>query len=535
MLDLCIQNAQVVNGKNEEPYWADVGIVGDTIVQICPKDGPQCVTELQEKPAKRVIDAKGRTLTPGFIDIHCHSDAITFHPQKNPLRLRQGFTTEVIGNCGLGAAPVNPKYREQLRTYNNPYFSNIPIPYTWTTFDGYLQALQEQQPLLNTAALVGHGALRAAISGFENRQLTQEELEQMKGLLRESLEAGAFGMSTGLIYPPGTYANDQEILQLAKVVQEYDGLYSTHMRNESFHLVEAVQETLHVARETGVNTEISHHKAAGKKNFGKTAVTLDMIQKANEEGLRVHCDVYPYDASSTQFSAVLPPWALSGGVDALLERLGDPQTRSQIIADIKKEPATYENFYLHGGWDKILINECSVEEYVGKTVEQIAQEKGRDPFEMALDIIKDSSNNVMMIVFLLDEKEVASILKHPCSMVCTDGFPSFGRYHPRYIGSFVRVLEKYVKQEQLLTLPQAVYKMTGMPARKLGLSDRGVVEEGAKADLLLLDLPNVADHSDYLHHNAPATGVDYVIINGTIAVDEGVPQDVCAGKVLRRR
>ena len=523
MYDLLIKNGLVVDGQNQAPYTADIAVEGDTIVKI----------GTVEEPAKKVIDAEGKIVTPGFIDIHCHSDAIVFYPDKNPRRLQQGFTTEVIGNCGISAAPVNPKYLDLLEKYCAPYFSNIPLPYNWKTYEEYLKEVENYKPMLNTAALVGHGSLRVAIAGFDDRKLNDDEMEAMEKLLGDCLDDGAFGLSSGLIYPPGIFADDDEMLHLAKVVKEKGGVYTTHMRSESEELVESVQETLRVARLTGVNTEISHHKAAGRKNHGKVKTTLELIDKANKEGVHVNCDVYPYDAASTQFSAVLPPWALEGGVNKLLARLEDEDLRAKMIADIKNEEPDYESFYQLSGWDKILINECTVEKYVGKTVEQIAQENGKDPFEMALDIIKDSENNVMMIVFFMSSEDVSRVIQSPYSMICTDGFPSLGKYHPRYIASFIRVLEKYVKQEYLLSLPQAVYKMTGMPAEKIGLKDRGRLLEGMKADIVVMDFEKLHDNSDYDHHDAKADGIEYVIINGQTAVDDGVFHPICAGKVLR--
>lgn len=524
MYDILIKNGKIVDGQNHEPYDGDIAIEGDRIVGIGKIDGS----------AKRVIDAKGKFVTPGFIDIHCHSDAIVFHPEKNPLRLRQGFTTEVIGNCGISAAPVNPERLELLRKYCNPYYSNVPLSYDWVSYKQYLDQLEAHGPLLNTVGLVGHGSLRIAVSGFEARPLTPEEMEKMEELLRESLQEGAFGLSSGLIYPPGVFADQEEILRMAKIVWEEGGMYSSHMRSESDQLVEAVSETIQIARETGVNMEISHHKAQGVKNKGKTVKTLELIRQANEKGIPVNCDVYPYAAASTQFSAVLPPWALEGGVDQLISRLSDPEIRQRIIADIKNETPEYESFFQYAGsWDRILINECSVKEYQGKTVWQIAEEQGEDPSEMALDIIKNSGNNVMMIAFTMDEEDITRVLQDPYSIICTDGFPGLGPYHPRYTSAFVRVLEKYVKQTHLLSLPLAIHKMTEMPACKLGLTDRGVLLEQRKADILMIDMDRIHDNGDYTNYNAPADGIDWVIINGQVAVEDGVVQPVCAGRVLR--
>ena len=259
-----------------------------------------------------------------------------------------------------------------------------------------------------------------------------------------------------------------------------------------------------------------------------------MIEDANACGLEVHCDVYPYVTANTQFSSILPPWALAGGTDALLSRLRTPELRAQVIRDLKGEGAVFENLYLASGWDKILINECSAPEFVGKTIAQIAEERGADPFEAAMDVIVEGSNSAMMMIELMCEEDVAAVLKGRYSMACTDGFPSQGKCHPRYTASFIRVLEKYVRQERLLTLPEAIQKMTGLPAQKLGLPDRGRIAPGCKADLLLLNPERIHDTADYDHPDGLAQGLEIVMINGVLAMEQGKSTGVCAGRVLHR-
>lgn len=526
MLDFLIQNGRIVDGTGREPFYGSVGIQGDTIIFADAADH-------KAETARRTIDAEGLTVTPGFVDIHCHSDAVIFHPGKNRTRLLQGFTTEVIGNCGLSLAPVEATSLEDLRRYCAPFFSYMPVPYTWRSFSNYLAEVQRQRPLLNTAALVGHGTLRIAVAGMENRALTEEERRKMQAMLRESLEAGAFGFSTGLFYAPGIYSDEAEILALAEITAARHGLYATHLRSESSRLVQSVAETLAIAERTGVRTEFSHHKASGKPYFGTVQETLAMIAQANARGLETHCDVYPYVTANTQFSSLLPPWALAGGTDALLRRLADPTLRARMIRDLKGQGIAFENLSLLSGWDKILINECTPPDFEGKTVTEIAAQRRQDPFETALDIIVESGNSAMMIIELMCESDVRTVLASPYAMVCTDGFPSQGKCHPRYTASFIRVLEKYVKQESLLSLQEAVRKMTDLPARKLGLPDRGRLEQGCKADLLVMDLERLHDTSDYSHPSTLARGMEYVFINGMPAMDRGTDTDACAGRVLR--
>ncbi len=525
MYDLLIKNAMIVDGNNEVPYSADIAVEGDTIVKI---------GQIEEEARCR-IDAKGRLVTPGFIDIHCHSDAVIFQPGKNEKRLLQGFTTEVIGNCGISVAPISETYKESWDTYSKPLLSNMEVPYNWNSYEEYLQVVEMEGLCLNLAGLVGHGAVRAAVVGFADRKLEEEELDTARKLLAESMEAGAFGMSSGLIYPPGVYADEEEICSLAEVVKQYDGIYASHIRSESYGLLEAVKEAIRVAEKTGVSLELSHHKAAGKPNHGKTEQTLAMIKEARDKGLDVTCDVYPYDAASTNFNSILPPWALAGGIDKLMERLQNPETRVKLIEAMKDENPDWESFYQLTGWDKLYISECSVEKYMDKTVAQIAEEEHADPFEKALDILLESRNNTMMIVFFMSPEDVSRVIASPFSMICTDGFPSVKKSHPRYYGSCIRTLEKYVKQEYLLSLPQAIYKMSGMPAKKLGLKDRGVLKEGKKADLVIMDFAKLHDNATYERDKEVCDGIDYVVVNGKIAVEQGKLTSVYAGKVLRKR
>lgn len=525
MYDKIIKNGQIVNGKNEAPYLADIGIVGDTITAI---------GDLQNAEAKEVYDAANYWVTPGFVDCHCHSDAIIMHEKKNSKRIMQGITTEIIGNCGISPAPINPLYLDQLKKYCAPMYSNIDLAYNWENYGDYLDAIEKARPVLNVAALVGHGTIRAAVMGFSDRKPTSKEMDAMKEELRKCLSYGAVGMSTGLVYPPGFYSEHEELIELCRVLKDFKGVYTTHMRSETFKVVESVADTLELARSTGVNTQISHHKASGIKNKGKSYITLLMIAEANKEGLPVTCDVYPYTAASTQFSAVLPPYALEGGVEKLMQRLSDPEEKKRIKASMMDENAEFENISQNTTWDKIIISQCSVPQYEGKSVKQIAEEKSVDEYEATFSILLESKNQTMMIVYLMDEQDVANIIKSPYSMISSDGIPSLQKYHPRYIGAFARVLDYYTKKTHLLSLPEAICKMTKMPAEKFGLARRGVLEVGMLADIAVIDFENFRDNADYANFDGIADGIKMVFINGEVAVQDGEYTGLCAGRVLRR-
>lgn len=524
MFDIIIENALIINGKNETPYYGDIAVQGDGIAEI---------GDLGDADARERIDATGHIITPGFIDCHCHSDALILHEKKNPKRVVQGITTEIIGNCGISAAPVNPAYLDQLKKYCAPMFGNIDLPYDWRSFGEYLDTVKQAKPVLNVAALVGHGAIRTAVMGFDDRTPTEGEMEEMERLLQECLDQGAIGMSTGLVYPPGFYSQQPELVALAKVLKANDAIYTTHMRSETFKVVESVADSIDIARQSGVNFQISHHKASGYKNKGKSYTTVAMIEKAHEEGLNIHCDVYPYTAASTQFSAVLPPWALEGGVEKLMERLADPKARERIKADMQDEHADFENVSQNTTWDKIIISQCSVKKYEGKSVKAIAEEQGMDIYDTVFEILSTSRNNAMMILYLMDESDVSHIIKSKHSMISSDGIPSLAKYHPRYIGAFARVLDHYVKETYLLSLPEAVYKMTGLPAGKFGIAGRGVIEKGYKADLVMIDFAALRDNATYDDFDATADGIKLVMLNGKIAAREGVYTGLCAGEVLR--
>ena len=533
MLDYLITNGKIVDGSGKAPCYGEIGVEGDAITLVSenrPEGGPAS----DKPPSKTVIDAAGLTVTPGFIDIHCHSDAIIFHKKKNPKRLLQGFTTEVTGNCGISPAPVVPERLDLLKRYCAPTYANIPLPYDWKTLGDYLDAVEACEPVLNTATLAGHGSLRIAVAGFDDRQLTSDEFRTMGKLLEESLEQGAFGMSTGLFYTPGFFADEEEIITLAGILASHDAIYTTHMRSESEGLIPSIQETLRVTSATGVNTEISHLKASGRAHFGKVREALRLIGEARQSGLRVNYDVYPYVAANTMFASILPPWILEGGTEKMLSRLESSRIREETIRDLRNEGRHFENLYSLSGWDKILINECSVDAYVGKTIEQIAAENRQDPFEAALEVIRESGGNAMMIITLMSEQDVAEVLCGEYGIACTDGFPAEGKCHPRYTSSFIRILEKYVRQEHLLSLQEAVHKMSGMPAEKVGIRDRGLLKEGYKADILAFDMEHLTDNADYDRCDELATGMKYVMINGKLAMDNGVDRKICAGRVLRK-
>jgi N-acyl-D-amino-acid deacylase len=526
MYDVIIANGEIVDGSGQDSFYADIGIKDGKIVAI------GLLGELQ---AQERIDASGKVVAPGFIDIHCHSDSILFKKPQEVSKILQGVTTETIGNCGLSAAPVNPATLALLQKYTSAIFADGMLPWDWRSTGEFLARIEQEQPIGNVAALVGHGTVRIAVMGFDNRYPTPAEQAQMRCMVRESLAEGAFGLSSGLIYPPGVFSDEAEMIDLCREVAAVNGLYATHMRNEGTWMLEAVAETLRVSRQTGVAVEISHHKSAGQTNWGKVNQSLCLMEQAQSDGVAVHCDVYPYIASSTVLSAVLPPWMHEGGAEAMLERLAAPEHRNRVKQEFVSGLNGWDRFATGDNWQRIVVASCGTHhEYEGKSLADLAQSRGQQPADALFDILLEERGDVLMMAFLMCEEDVQRILRHPLSMVGSDAIPSQGKPHPRFYGTFPRILRKYVREEKVLTLSEAVRKMSALPAQKLGLRDRGLLQTNMVADIVVFDKELVADCAKYDDPCHYATGVDTVLVNGHAVVKNGEFTGKTAGKVLRK-
>jgi N-acyl-D-amino-acid deacylase len=414
----------------------------------------------------------------------------------------------------------------------------------WRTQGEFLDRLEAQPPGINFATLVGHANLRAAAMGYENRAPTAAELDRMRGLLADELDAGAFGYSSGLIYPPGCYSGVEELAALGEVLARYGAFYATHMRSESVALVEAVEEALAVGRRGGCAVQISHHKACGRSNWGKVEITLGMIDRARAEGVDVTADQYPYIATSTSLGTVLPRWAHEGGAAATLARLREPASRPGVLEAVREAGRT--GYYADaGGWGQMLIAGVRSEANrwaEGRTVLEIAARQSLEPEEVILWLLDEEELAVSIVHFTISEADVEQVMSHPLTMIGSDGNATpvtgphvSGKPHPRGFGTFPRVLGQYVRELGLLSWETAIHKMTGMPAARLGLSDRGVLRAGAYADVVIFDPAQVNDCATYTEpHQAPA-GIQHVFINGVVAVENGVLTGRLAGRVLRGR
>jgi len=520
--DLVIKGGLVVDGTGNPWLRKDIGITNGKITRLGH------ITE----DSGETMDATGMIVSPGFIDLHNHSDfSILAYPSAESY-IMQGVTTAVVGNCGLSLAPLNPDNLALLKRYLSPFLrAGFDYGWEWRTLAEFYQKVEKQGTSLNLAPLVGQGTIRLAVKGFDSTGSSAEEMNQMKKLLAQSLEDGAFGMSTGLIYPPGCYSSTEELIELASVLREYGAIYTTHMRNEGDRLIEALEEAIEIAEANGIPIEISHHKAAGRSNWGKVNATLRLMEQARQRGVEVNCDVYPYTAGSTTITTLLPTWTLAGGVEKMLDRLKNKQTRQSI----KLESTRFSE------WDGIVIAECpSKKEYQGKSLEDILKETNRfdDPYEGLFDLLLEIEGNATIIVFLMDEDDVRTVMSSPLSSFISDSWVTAldagGKPHPRAYGTFPRVLGKYVREEKLLTLEQAIRKMTSLPAGKIGLKCRGILREGFWADVVIFDQAVIKDQATFDDPHQYPKGIEYVIVNGQVVVDHGRLTGVRPGKILRR-
>jgi len=529
LLDTKIEGATVLDGTGAPGFRADVGISGEAIA---------AVGDLSREPAGTTLRASGLTLSPGFIDMHSHSDWRLWANRRAESKIRQGVTTEVVGNCGFSPAPVNPSFREELSGF--ALFLPEGMDFSWLSVEEYLARLDGGGLALNVIQLVGHGTLRIAAMGFARRQPSEAELAHMKRLVSESMEGGAWGLSTGLIYAPGSYALAAEIIELARVVGRHRGFYASHIRGEGANLLNAVSEAIGIGRDAELPVQVSHLKAAGRPHWGKVKDALALIDAARAEGLDVTADAYPYTASSTTLRTLLPGWALEGGVEAMVERLRDPAVRERMRADVEAGRVGEENFVANAGWHGIMIAYApSRPEAEGRRLSALAREWGQTPLDAAMDLILSERGKVYMIVFQLDEADLRMALGHPSVMIGSDGSAlapvgelGRGKPHPRSYGTFPRVLGRYWREQRLLSLEQAVHKMTGLPAKKLGLRDRGVIRVGAKADLVVFNHKTVTDLATYEDPHRYPAGIEHVFVNGRLVIKGGEHTGSLPGRVL---
>ena len=484
-----------------------------------------------------MIDAEGLAVAPGFIDIKTHSDFTLPINPKAESKVRQGVTTEIIGHCGFSVAPALPGKVELLRDYLSP--SAPWLPFRETTFPDYLDTFPATA--VNAGMLVGHNTLRLMVMGMANRPPTADELQHMTTLLDEALAAGALGLSSGLFTAPGSYAQPDEMIALCHMVKRHNAGYFTHLRDESNKVLEALEEAIEIAEKCGVHVEIVHFKCSGMDNWGKAAHALDMIAQAKARGLDVDCDSYPYAAGSNPLKNLMPQWVQAGGVEAMLERLKLAETRARIRADIARDGLN--NWGRIPSWDCVQISiSPNLPQHAGRTIGALAAERGQDPIDTVADYLVDDKGATRVLVTSISEDDISDIVRSKIALVGSDGncvatygTVSQGMPHPRFYGTFPRIIGHYVAEQGLLPLELAVHKMTGATARALKFRDRGLLREGYRADVTIFDPADFKDRASYADpHQYPTGSRTTVIVNGTIVVENAAHTGALPGAVLRR-
>jgi N-acyl-D-amino-acid deacylase len=529
---ILIRDGMLIDGTGAPAVPMDLTIDGAKITGIHKR---------AEAKALMNIDAAGKFVCPGFVDIHSHSD---IHLLANPLaesKIMQGVTTELVGNCGGSAAPLVGTAKTAMREYAE----HLDVKVDWTTMDEYLLRLNNIRTSVNVCTLVGAETVRKSVLGDKDVQPSGEELDQMRGLVADAMLQGAFGISSGLIYAPGCYATTEELIALASTAASFGGMYASHIRGEGRTLVKAVAEAIRIGREAHARVEISHHKACGPANWGKVKDTLEMITQARAEGVDVAFDVYPYTASCTSLDTILPPWAREGGKNAVISRLQDPVLRARIVKELETPSEDWEAVAAETDWENITLVDFRNERnkrFENKSVASIAREMGKNPTEMALELICDERLQVSAIFHEINEDDVLRVISNPLGVIGSDGCaekpygPNSGAAtHPRAYGTFPRVLRKYAIDGAAFSVEEAVRKMTSTPAERIGLEDRGVLAKGMAADVVVFDPSSVRDRATFENSHMYPEGMEHVIVNGALTVKNGKHTKERNGLVLRHK
>jgi len=527
--DLIVRGGTLYDGTGAKPLQADVAIRGDRIAGI---------GDFKSAKAKTVIDAKGLAVAPGFINMLSWSTESLIQDGRSQSEILQGVTTEIMGE-GESMGPVNDRVREhQIREQ-----TDIKYDITWNTLAEYLQYLETHGISCNVASFIGATTIREYVIGFEDKQPTPEQLDEMRELVRKEMEAGALGIGTSLIYPPAFYAKTEELIELCKVAAKYQGKYISHIRSEGNQLFEAVDELLRIAREANIPAELYHIKTAGKKNWSKEDQLLTRIERAQKKGLNVRANMYTYTAAGTGLDACLPPWTEDSGYPELFRRLRDPVMRAIIKAEAQVDSDEWENLYLAAGSpEKILLVGFKSEKLkplTGKTLAEVAKMRGKDPIDTIMDLISEDESRIGTVYYLMSEENVKKELRKPWISFGSDEAsqapePPFTKSnpHPRAYGNFARVLGKYVRDEKVLSMSDAIHRLSGLPATNLGLDRRGFLKEGMFADVVVFDPATITDHATFEKPHQYATGVKHVLVNGVQVIKDGEHTGAKPGRAL---
>jgi len=522
--DLIIRQGLVYDGSGQEPVLQDLAIRQGVFVAM---------GDLSQRSAAREIDANGLAVAPGFIDVHTHSDMTLLVNPKAESKVRQGVTTEICGNCGDSPFPLHDVLSlETITALRNEYQMNI----SWRDLHGYRRLLEKRGCSINVATLIGHGSLRQAVMGSENRTPTIGELENMKALVAEYMQQGALGLSTGLEYIPGMFAQTDELVELSRVVARFNGIYASHMRNEDVRVEEALAEALTIGRRSDVRVQISHLKASQKRNWHKTPLLLAAIEQARAQGYEVHADRYPYTAYATSLKMIFPAWAREGAFGDFVKRLQSAEEWRKI------RPFVEDKINALGSWDSILITRltgAARQSWQGKTIAQLTGDQ--DPFEFVRQLMIDEQGQVSMCGFGMSDQDTEAILAAPYTMVGSDGdavapygLLGQGTPHPRFYGTFPRYLGLYIREKKILSLAEGIKRITSMAAETFGLQKRGAIKIGHHADVVIFDAEKIIDQATYTQPHQYPTGIPFVVVNGVVVVDRGEHSGRLAGKFITK-
>lgn len=527
-MNMLIKNGTIVDGTKNERYKADIGIYDNIITEI---------GNLSEESYDEVIDAQGLIVSPGFIDTHSHSDLFVLVDPRVKPKIMQGITTEILGQDGVSMAPLPKKYISTWRKNIAGLDGDCEeINWNYLNTEGYLNEIQRKKPCTNMAYLVPHGNIRMEAMGLDNREPTAEELEKMKEIVKREMQAGAIGISTGLIYIPCAYSKIDELIEICKVCKEYNGVFVIHQRSEADDILESMKEVIKIGRESGVKIHFSHFKVCGKDNWSKLDKMIELMHEAESEGIEISFDQYPYVAGSTMLGVILPPWVHDGGTEKLLERLKDKEVRKRIVHDIENGLPDFDNFIQFAGFDNIVVTSVKTEknkDTVGKSLSEIAEMRNKNPYDAAFDLLCEEENSVGMVDFYGTEDHVKRLMKLDEMNLCTDGLLGDGEPHPRVYGAFPRLIGKYVREENNITLEEAIYKMTNKAAKTFRLEKRGLIKNGYYADLVIFDEKTIRDTGTYVNPKQYPKGIEYVLVNGKVAVEKGTYKEVRNGKVIK--
>jgi N-acyl-D-amino-acid deacylase len=519
MLDLLLQGGTVLDGSGNPGYRANVGVEAGEIVLL----------SAEPANARRVIDATGLLVTPGFIDPHSHSDFVFFLEPRPDMKLRQGVTTEIVGNCGSSSAPLAG---DSVAFLEPQVEDGIAALGEYSSFGEYLDRVQQRGLINNQAVLVGHRAIRTAVLGMQDRAPSADELAEMKALLAEALDQGAAGLSSGLLYPPMCFADMGEMVDLCRVVAERGKVFACHMRNYSSEMVQSVREMIEIATRSGVATQISHFMLAGKGNWGRAPQVLAMIDEARQGGVDIALDQYPYRAANPNVASLLPPWMHERGLDATLDRLKDAGLRDRAAREMEEGMPGWESISREAGWENLVVLSEELDGVSGRTLREIADYRGQEPPAAAFDILLEDPH-ARLIAHWVSEEDLREVMRHHCQMVSSDSSVPGPLAHPRTYGTFPRILGEYVCTEGVLTWEEAIRKMTWFAASRFGLGKRGLILDGWRADLVVLNPETVAAKATFEEPNRYPVGIEYVIVNGQVVVESGEHNGLLCGTVVR--